>query len=244
MTFRAPRRFAGLVTLALGVLALAACDGPAGLGAPPTPTATPTASQILDHTKNAQIKDATFNLNFQGTAAGQAVSGTGTGAITTSPNRDEIKLTFNVQGTTVTLDTIADNDTKTSYTKLSGLNLPGVDDTKWTKGPLAGGSGSLVDTSQLTDFANLRDAKLVGVETVNGQKVWHLQGTASPSAGDTSASGTEDLFISQDKYYPVQVKIHTTGAAAADITLTFTAVNSGATVALPPADQIQDSSAG
>jgi hypothetical protein len=243
MIVRAPRRFAGLLMVALGMLALAACAGPAGLGAPPTPTATPTVSQILDHAKNAQIKDATFNLNFQGTAAGTTVSGNGTGTITTSPNRSDIKLTLNVQGTTVTVDVISDTDGKASYTKISGLNLPGVDDTKWTKGPLTGGS-SLVDTSQFTDFANLTNAKLVGVETVNGQKVWHLQGTAAASAGDTSASGTEDLFISQDKYYPVQVKIHTTGTAAADITLTFTGVNTGATVALPPADQIQDSSAG
>lgn len=244
MTFRTPRRFAGFVMVALGLLSLAACAGPAGLGAPPTPTATPTVPQILDHAKNAKIKDTTFQLNFQGTALGEAVSGTGSGTVTTSPNRAEIKLTLSAQGTTFTLDTIADNDTKTSYTKLSGLNLPGLDGSKWIKAPLTGGSSSLIDTSQFTDYSSLRDAKLVGVETVNGQKVWHLRGTASPSSGDTSASGTEDLFISQDKYYPVQEKIHTTGTAAADITLTFTAVNSGATVALPPADQIQDTSAG
>jgi hypothetical protein len=244
MIVRAPRRIAGLLVVALGLLALAACAGPAGLGAPPTPTATPTVSQILDHAKSAQIKDATFQLNFQGTALSQAVSGTGSGTITTSPSRAEIKLTLSAQGSTFTLDTIADNDSKTSYTKLSGLNLPGFDGSKWIKTPLDSGSGSLIDTSQFTDYSSLKDAKLVGVETVNGQKAWHLQGTAAASAGDTSASSTEDLFISQDKYYPVQVKIHTTGDAAADVTLTFTGVNTGATVALPPPDQIQNSSAG
>jgi hypothetical protein len=89
--------------------------------------------------------------------------------------------------------------------------------------------------SQLTGYESLQNAKLVGAETLNGVNVWHLTGTGN-SGGSNVAY---DLYVRQDNYYPVKLVGKSSGTDQGTLTIDFTGVNTGATISLPPADQVQ-----
>ena len=120
----------GAVIALLAMLALAACGGSSGLGAKPTPTATPDAATILQKAKEVQYPDIEFTMTLSGTAVGTSVNGTGSGTVTTSPKRAKITLSFTVSGQQLTIDGIIDEDSNTMYLKLSGLDLPGLSSDK------------------------------------------------------------------------------------------------------------------
>lgn len=216
------------------MLALVGCgvNSPGGAQA----TATPNAQTILQRAQAVQINDLTFTMTIDTTFSGTTANGTGNGTITKSPQRAQISLTLTASGTSFTLQEITDSVTNTGYTKISGLDLPGFSGDKWTKTSL-GGAQSLFDTSQFTDYSNFQDVKLAGSETVNGVKVWHLTGTTN-AAG---ANATDDLYVRQDNYYPVKAVVKSTGSDQGTVTIDFTGVNTGATIALPPASEVQSS---
>jgi hypothetical protein len=214
-----------------GVLALSAC-GVGGLGASATPTATPTAAMILQQAKQAKVTDATFTMTLNGTTSGTAFTGTGNGKLTTNPNRSDVTFNLTAAGLQIAFESITDAATNSTYTKYTSPAILATD--KWKKST-SGAGASPVDTSSLTNYGDLSNVTLVGKDTVNGAAVWHLKG----SSASTSAPGTADLYIRQDNYYPVKLDVQSTGATSGDFTLVFTAVNSGITISLPPADQVQ-----
>jgi hypothetical protein len=81
---------------------------------------------------------------------------------------------------------------------------------------------------------------LVGSDTVDGTAVWHIKGTTSQSATtQTGESGTTDMYVAKDRYLPKKVVERLTGSAAGTFTLLFTSYDTGITIDLPPADQVQ-----
>ena len=115
------------------------------------------------------------------------------------------------------LDIITDDATKTTYTRIPMLS------DKWSKSA----------TTSSSEFGNLdiKNAKLIGTETVNGTVCYHLQGTSS-----SGSSTTGDYWVSQDKYYPVKMSAKTSDGG--QFTMTFTGINSGATIDLPADTQV------
>lgn len=236
----------------LGMFALAGC-GVSGVGGA---TATPDAATILQRAQAAsgQIRDATFTMKLDTSSLGTPFSGTGNGKVTTSPKRADIAFNFTVSGQQVNLEIITDAATSTGYLKFSGLSVPGFPADKWKQVPLGTAANLGADPSQFTDFGKLKNPTLVGVEQLNGTAVYHLKatlnasdlgtataGTPTGSAVATAAAGnsfTYDLYFRQDNYQPVRIAFQSSGAAAVSAQVDFTAINSGATIDLPPADQV------
>jgi hypothetical protein len=222
----------GLLVLA-GTLALCACSAP-GLGAAKP---TPDARTILADAAKIQYKDIEFKLTLSGTSSGSAASGDGSGIITTSPKRAKISFNLSSGGQQIAFDTIEDIDGNTVYVKFNSALLPGIPTDKWIKASAGGAFSSLTsafDANQITNFNEMSNAILKGSETVDGVQVWHLSGTES-SSGTTASV---DFYVRQDNNNPYKVVVHATGSTAADVTITYTGINTGATVDLPPADQV------
>ena len=237
------RRAAGAVggfVLVLGMLALTACGGP-GAGAAAKPTPTPNAQTILANASKVDYKDIEFKMTFSGTSSGTSATGTGSGTITKSPNRADLKLTVAADGQNLNVEVLEDGDANTTYVKVSGMSALGIPDDKWIK-ESGSGSGSLSSISDLfaanevTSFKDLQGVSLVGSETVDGVAVWHLRGNATQDG----TSGTADFYVKQSDNTPYKFVIHATGASSGDFTITFTGVNTGATVTLPTPDQIME----
>jgi outer membrane lipoprotein-sorting protein len=207
----------GMVVL-LGVLALAACGGSSAAA---KPTATPDAQSILQKVQAGSYKDGTFTITLSGTSSGTSFTGTGSGKFTTSPGRASMTLTATVSGQQVEIDIITDDTTSTTYTRIPLLS------DKWTK---ASTSSSGFGAGSVGTF-NLQNATLLGTEQLNGVTVYHLQGQ------DTTDAGTkDDFYVRTDTYQPVRVVAKSSDSSA---TIDFTSFNTGITIDLPPASQVQ-----
>ncbi len=226
---------AGCLLVLAGTLALSAC-GVSGLGAA-KPTPTPDAKTILANVAKIQYKDIEFKMTLSSSSSGTEASGDGSGVITTSPKRAKITFNITTGGQQIAFDTIEDIDGNTVYIKFSTALLPGIPADKWIKTDASGALSSLTkafDTSQLTNFNQISNATLKGSEIVDGVQVWHLTGTETSNG--TSANA--DLYVRQDNNYPYKIVVHETGSSPVDVTINFTGINTGATVDLPPADQV------
>ncbi len=226
--------------LAMGsILVLSGCGvGQGGRPGAAAPTATPNATTILMRVQQAKFQDAAFTLSYSGSFSGANSTGSGIGKITTNPRRADVILNLTVSGQQLTIESITDAATNTEYAKISGLDLPGIDSSKWIKTALGSGSSTaLVDTSQIAGYGkNLSNVRLVGTEVVGGVKVWHLTGTSTQDG----LSGTVSMYVTQDgHYYPKKEVVTTTGASAATFTLDFTSFNTGITISLPTASEVQ-----
>jgi hypothetical protein len=230
----------GLLILA-GMLALSACGVTSVIGIAAKPTATPDAKTILAKLQKVEYKDIEFKLTLAGSSSGSsssaAVSGDGSGVITTSPKRAQVSFNVTSGGQQFALDTIEDIDGNSVYVKFNTALIPGLPTDKWIKSDAGGALSSLTkafDTSQISSFNQISNATLKGNETVDGVAVWHLAGTETSNGTTANA----DLYVRQDNYYPYKIIVHASGGASADATITFTGINTGATVTLPPADQV------
>jgi len=227
-----------LIAFVLLAAALAGC-GALNVGGAKA-TATPDAATILQRASTASYKDATFTLTLSTLISGTTTTGTGSGALTKLPERAKLTLIipFTLAGTTntVTFDIVVDKATDSTYTRITGLPV-GSD--KWTKTTTSSDvSGSPVNVSSLIDVDKLKDAKLIGVETVDGVKVYHAQATGSTTtttAGSTptTSDSTTDIYVRTDNYRVQKISSHITGDTASDVSLTFTAYDTGVTIDLP-----------
>lgn len=212
-----------LVVAALFVFA--GCGAPSATQAKPTPTLT--AQQILTKAQAAHLTDETFTITMQGTANGTSLDVTGDGKGTESPARMAMTLSMVVSGTTLSMDMVVDLTTNTTYTRITAPAE--LASNKWTK---ATDNSSTLPTSDLqlsAQYSKLTNAKLVGSEQVNGKNTYHIQG------GVPSTTGTVDLYIGQSDYLPVKMVLNSTGDSAIQMTITYTAVNTGITIDLPAA---------
>lgn len=235
-----PSALIAFVLLAIG---LVGCGAP-NLGA--KATATPDAATILQRAATATYKDATFTLTFSSAILGTTTNGTGSGALTKSPERAKITLSvpFTLEGTTsnVTFDIVVDKATDSTYTRITGLPSVGgisLGSDQWTKTSTSAAAGSSpVDVSSLIDVDKMKDAKLIGVETLDGVQVYHLRSTGSSAtatadATPTTADTTTDIYIRTDNYRVQKITAHTAGTTPSDTTLAFTAYDTGVTIDLP-----------
>jgi Domain of unknown function (DUF4352) len=92
---------------------------------------------------------------------------------------------------------------------------------KWTVSPSTG-------QVQYGSWADGKDPKLVGEETVHGDKAWHVSAT--------DADGRFDLWVRKSDGYPLKYQSH--GLSLLGLEMTFSDFNSGATVAPPPGLQV------
>lgn len=277
---RMRRRLAGslLPVLVLGMLSLAACG--LSFGRSQVPTAAEVlqrATSVLDvnglpgakSAGSATVSDLTYTMKFainmdmsDPSLGSQKVSETmsASGEETLHPRRSQLDMTLALMGMNLTDTVIVDYAAQTGYIKMTGLGgMSGVESGKWYTMSFASLGGLGADTSLYMDYSKLKDAKLIGSETINGVAVWHLRanedmsqavpgasGATSSSAASDSVSGTAtlDYYFRQDNYRPVKVLLESSDTMSGLGTITtngemdFTAFNTGVTIALPPATDV------
>jgi hypothetical protein len=198
-----------LPVLCAAAMTLAACSssGPSASG---TPTGTSTASQaaaILNHAKQAPLKDATFSFVLgtasSPTSATPTASTSGSGRLTTNPARTDLMFTgVQVQGFATSAEVIVDQATGTYY-----VNVPALS-SQWLKVDPAS-LGVDIGVVTILDYDGLQNLTLVGTETINGVATWHIQGTKqitkTIAQGNVSITRTEDYWFRQSDYYPMKI---------------------------------------
>lgn len=223
----------GAATLVLSAALLA---GLAGCG-------TPSAQQIYDNSTNSKMRDAA--LTFTGASTGSSagtIAISGDGKIVKKPAAYKLHLVLQLNSAqangNVAIDAIEVN--KKDYTKvntsISGLGSFGSD--KYVESDATGDAASL--TPKLTNL------KLVGEETIRGDKCWHITGSSKDATGKAS---TENLWVRESDNYPVREKLSAlpgvnlpsgTASSALDVSLTidFSNFDTGAVIDAPPAGEI------
>jgi hypothetical protein len=231
------RRFS-LVSLALPallMLLLAACststsDG----GATATNTVAPSAQarEILAKAQAVKLKDATLKTHVTTKRGSQTVTLDGTARTTADPRRVEVAGTASLG---IPYHAIVDGNV---------IYIQAND--KWLKYTL-GNANAEFNYDFIALITQLQNPGLVGTETVDGVQTYHLRGTVqapvTPGANQSIETTTEDLWVRQSDYYPVKIVAHGSGSSkgtsiTVDVTATFTAWNSGVTIAPPSPDQV------
>lgn len=271
-----------VVALVLSMACLSACS--LGSLRPTVPTAAQIlqrATRTLDvnvpqsatDSTSTTVQDLTYTMTFavnsdlstsHGTSQfSQTLTAHGKEAL--HPRRGQMDMTISTTsrlsylfgGSTPTTATIiVDYGGHATYMKSAALDSLFGSAGKWYKTTLAAGGGLGADTSLYIDYSKLKDAKLIGSETINGVAVWHLQAKedlnqtlqGSGKASGSSRMATADYYFRQDNYRPVKVVItgmSTFSDSAGHGTMTlhgemdFTAFNTGINIALPPASDVE-----
>jgi len=233
----------GAILALLGMGVLAGCS----VGVPSVTA--PSASSTLDKAKHPGWKDATFTFTskVQGASSlGPVTSNeTGNGKLTTNPQRSDITYSGSSVVGSTQLPSSGEiiTDGTTAYIKPTGQTL-------WTKlsdANVGNSAGGAAVGAGLTSLTNLQNIQFVGVETINGVSTWHVKGdtagSASASGVSGSATGTVNLWVRQDNFYPVQIVVHqdvtgSQGNGTVDETVQFTAWDTGITITPPPANEV------
>lgn len=244
---------------ALSVCALLMVFAGCGLA----PAAPPTAQQILDRAKQSKMKDAdmalsgTISTSISGISVTMTI--TGNGKIVFKP-ANAYHMTMNIAMSssqingTIVGDLIQVGDKQYSKTAVNIPGLPSNNSNLYTE-------SAADQSSLLPDFGT--NAKIVGEETIRGDKCWHLttteyvdaQGTPVTSSTSGATPVTADEWIRESDYYYVRAKLNTlpglglpvsdssagssTAASNAGFTIDLSNYDTGATISPPPADQIQ-----
>jgi hypothetical protein len=233
---------------------------------------------------SATVKDLTFTTKFSMTMDLSSSSlgkqqmketATATGKETLQPRRTQMDMATAMDipglseltgGQSVTMSMIVDYASQTGYIKSSLFDsmLGASSDApkKWYAISFATADGLGADTSMYIDYSTLKDAKLIGSETINGVAVWHLRATknidqSAPGLGAASArmtagsniglNATTDYYFRKDNYRPVKVLItgSDTFSDAGTMTMTmngemdFTSFNTGISITLPAPSDVQ-----
>ncbi len=217
-----------LAVLVTGVLGLAGCATGTTSQVRSSVAPKPTVQQIL---AAVMINDAAFTFSGLETTGEQTINFSGSARLTNTPARMEMQLTEPYSGAPLTVKFIVDSATSTIYIEFL-TSLPGLSTSVWYSGPYSGYLGTIAEAgtqiASCTSFADLASAKLVGSDTVNGIAVWHVHG--KDTCGTASTSSTVDVDFRQDNDAPV--KAIAVGGGA-NVTIDFTSVNTGLTIALP-----------
>jgi Predicted periplasmic protein (DUF2092) len=194
----------GLTLMAFCSLLLSACGGSSNSAL--------TVSDILDKVKNADIKSGEFSLEMS--SSDNSMTGTGTGKFTINPKRVAMDLTISASGMSIPMSFV--QDSQYEYTK----DQTGT----WTK-------TASKDTSSIAfDTSSVKDAKLIGTETINGTACYHITGT------DSSDGSPEEFWIKTDNFYPakfVAMMKGSGGSPDSKLTMTITAWNTNVTIDIP-----------
>lgn len=241
----------------LGSLALVACSPslPAtGIKPSPTPSATqlPQALEILRHAQLANLQNAHVSINASANTQNGNVATTSNGTVAFNPFQADLTTTGTYLAQPLNAEEIVSGNTL--YVKMGTS-------TTWQAYPLdqiavaSAFDPSTFSPEKITQLVNFR---VVGIETIDGMKVYHLQGNGRKKVAQLIGSGaalralggyanqpvtyTADLDVRTDTYQPVLFQAHmAAGATTADVTAIFTAWNMGVTITPPPASQVSNS---
>lgn len=226
----------GLATLLLcGALALtfAACNTSSGKtsgGASSSPSSpssggAPSAQDILARTQQQNLTSATFKINQQIQTSQGAITSQGSGQLQEQPFAEQISTTTTANGQLIQTEAIYSNGNL--FTKTAGSST-------WIEAPggqIVNGSTAAPDLAEIT---NLPNASLVGTETVNGVKTYHLKGSGMRSVNGQSVAYTEDLWIRKDNYQPEQLTdVANTPQGNVQSTIIFTGWNTNVAIQTP-----------
>lgn len=197
----------------LGMVILAACGTSSS---PPL-----TASDILKNatTASMKLKSAKFTMDVKVTAAGQSIPATGTGKLTTNPQRSSFSFSINLSGLAIPLDIIQDGNVSYSKDPTTG---------KWIKTTNTNAANQL----NVTNFESLQNFILVGTETVNGFHAYHIKGTDKDG-------NVQEYWFRIDNFYPAEATIAMAGDTPITGSITFTSWDEDLTIELPAPDQIE-----
>jgi predicted small lipoprotein YifL len=259
-------RAAPLASLAL-LAVLAGCGLTNPLAGPPT------AAQIFDRANHSDMKDAKLALsgNITTTASGAEFTLTmsGDGQIVLKPTSAyHMNLVMDLKSgqltgkVTVDLIQVGGKAYTKTHADITGLP-PSPDVQKYSAATVPDSQSNLVPQNQTA-------LKVVGEDTIRGDKCWHLQGTMSTDAqGTPVAAGTSgstsakvDEWIRESDYFYVREKLDglpgfsplgsgsassvssgasDTGSGNVGFILDFSDYNTGATISAPPASDIAGS---
>jgi hypothetical protein len=213
---------------------------------------------------SATVKDLAFtmkftvSMNLSSSSQGKqqfTETMTATGKETLAPRRTQMDMAMAMDvpglsgltgGQALTMNTIVDYDSQTGYIKspLFDSLLKGPSDAPetWYKMPFASVDGLGADTSMYIDYSKLKNAKLIGSETINGVAVWHLRATedieqsapglgaisARTTAGSVGLNVTTDYYFRKDNYRPVKVVISGTDTLSGSGTPSASSADAGA----------------
>lgn len=231
-------------------------------------TAPADAGALLRQASQAHLRDATYTIGGNLTASVTGVGSiseplAGNGTIIRTPYQQHMTVqvgsTGGLTGVITEEAIISDN---IAYTRtLNGNNTSS--NTLWTKTDAATLSAIPgLNAVDLLDYSTIQHPVIVGEETINGHKTWHVRGDLNTPASVTATAtvvpgqvqavskGTEDLWLREDNKYPAQVTLHLTlnaSAQAASLagnldlteTSTFTQWNTGVVITPPPPNQVQ-----
>jgi hypothetical protein len=232
-----------------------------------TTSAPPTADQIYQRAASSAMKDAQLTLSgsISATSTGQTITldMTGTGQIVVKPSAAyHMALTLSLNSAqihgTIVGDLIQVGGKLYARTQVNISGLPSTGTSKYTETPAPASQSSLIPS-------NLGNLKIVGEDTIRGDKCWHLSGVESANAAGTpAASGTSgthsvkvDEWIRESDYYYVRLKLNTlpglnlpiggpssgsSTTASANFTVDLSNYDQGVTISPPPASQIGTSS--
>jgi hypothetical protein len=238
---------------------------------------------------SATVKDLTFtmkftvSMNLSSSSLGKqqfTETMTATGKETLAPRRTQMDMAMAMDvpglsgltgGQALTMNTIVDYDSQTGYIKSplfdSLLKASSDAPETWYKMSFASVGGLGADTSMYIDYSKLKNAKLIGSETINGVAVWHLRATedieqsapglgaisARTTAGGVGLNATTDYYFRKDNYRPVKVLIAGTdtlsgsgtpsasgaGTMTMNSEMDFTSFNTGISISLPPPSEVK-----
>ena len=171
-----------------------------------------TAAQILNKPEQANVKDAHFTLSAHVVSGSVSFDATGDGIIVIKP-QPASKFTMNttVQGQALRFVEIIAGGKEYDLAP---------DNPRWTQRPAT--------TSNPGSFKGTQ-AKLLGEETLNAGKAWHV------SAFDENGNPFE-AWIRESDGYPLK---YMSSAQGTSFTAVFDRFNTGQTVTPPPASDIQ-----
>ena len=215
----------------------------------------PSASDLLAKVKHPGWKDATFTItdkiSSQSPLVGvSSIAITGAGKLTTNPARSDIvykdTVTSSAAPSGIPMSGEIISDGASLYTKSAGQS-------KWLKfdgcsTTSTSGSQANVLCGNIAAVGDIKNVQFVGADTINGVATWHIKGDTAGSATGAGAQGTGtgtiDVWVRQNNFYPVKIVNHTIASsngvnATIDQTVLFTAWDTGVTITVPSADQVQ-----
>lgn len=234
------RRLIAVAMLAMAaLLAFTACGSTTTSGAGSNnggialPGGKPTAQQILANAQKANVKDITFTMEVETKSSeGANIKMTGQGKATMNPKRMAMTLNLGEPGMedVAVMEAVVDEESNTFYSRFT---KPEILAKGWSKTSNQDASDALpgVQTQVAPPYSKLTNVTLVGEDTVNGVKVWHVKGTY-PAQGETPSSDM-DIYVHQSDNLPSKMVIQSTGDSSGSVTIVYTGVNTGVTVDIP-----------
>jgi hypothetical protein len=201
------------------------------------------AQTILTNAAQVKLRDTQMNVSMTDTTSFSSggknevltLTETGQMAITSQPFRLHLILTGNTTGTPYGAAPLTIEEIVTStaiYIKTPPLPGEPATTKPWHKANVsAAASGSSLASDGFLNFTQLSHPTLIGEETINGRKTWHLRVNLSDVlSGNPSQAATataiaqqgaiknlvyvEDLWIIEANSFPAQIKVHESAGGA------------------------------